>query len=78
MVEVVEDWSALMEHVRYCRIVVYKIDPTPNGYRLRVRAGSFGFDKELSPEEAKSKEEYLKKIGAVKIVESVPDHLFFA
>jgi hypothetical protein len=49
----------------------------PEGVRLRVRVGSFGYDKVLSEKEAKEKEEYLKQIGAVKIVDSVADNLFF-
>jgi hypothetical protein len=77
-VEIIDDWNALMEHARYCRVILYKVDPTPRGYRLRVRVGGFGYDKELSPDEIKDKEEYLKKLGAVRVVDSVPDHLFFA
>jgi gamma-glutamyl phosphate reductase len=77
MVEIIEDWDALMEHARYCHMIVYKINRLPEGVRLRVRVGSFGYDKVLSEKEAKEKEEYLKQIGAVKIVDSVADSIFF-
>jgi hypothetical protein len=78
LVEIVEDWSALVEHARYCRVMLYRVDRTPTGYRLRVRVGSFGWDKELSEKELNEKEAYLRQVGAVKVVESVPDELFFA
>jgi len=78
LVEVVEDWNALVEHSRYCRNVIYRIDKTASGFRLRVRVGRFGWDKELSAKELEEKEAYLRQVGAVKVVESVPDELFFA
>jgi len=77
MVEVIEDWNALIEHIRYCRTVIYKVDLLPDGVRLRVRAGMFGYDKVLSKKEADEKISYLEKIGAVKIIESIPDSIFF-
>jgi hypothetical protein len=66
-----------MDHARYCHLVVYKVNRLPEGVRLRVRVGSFGFDKVLSEREAAEKEAYLRSIGAVKIVDSVADSLFF-
>ena len=77
MVEIIEDWDALMDHARYCHLIVYKVNKLPEGVRLRVRVGSFGYDKVLSESEAKEKESYLRSIGAVKIVDSVNDSLFF-
>lgn len=77
MVEIIEDWNALIEHIRYCRTVVYKVDMLPEGVRLRVRAGMFGYDKVLSKKEAEEKISYLKQIGAVRIVGSIPDSIFF-
>jgi len=77
MVEIIEDWNALMEHSRYCREVLYKVTTTPEGIRLRVRVGRFGYDKILTPKEAEEKISYLKMIGAIKVAESVPDQLFF-
>jgi hypothetical protein len=66
-----------MDHARYCHLIVYKVNRLPEGVRLRVRVGSFGFDKVLSEKEAAEKESYLRSIGAVKIVDSVNDSLFF-
>ena len=77
MVEIIEDWTALMEHARYCREVLYKVTTTPEGVRLRVRVGRFGYDKTLTPKEAEEKIGYLKMIGAIRVTESIPDHLFF-
>jgi len=77
MVEIIEDWDALMDHARYCRMIVYKVTVVPEGYRLRVRVGSFGYDKILSEKEFREKEDYLRKIGAVRITESIPDNIFF-
>jgi hypothetical protein len=77
MVEIIEDWDALMDHARYCHLIVYKVNRLPEGVRLRVRVGSFGYDKVLSEKEAAEKEAYLRQIGAVKIVDSVADSLFF-
>ncbi|MCS7367332.1 MAG: hypothetical protein NDF52_05585 [archaeon YNP-WB-062] len=77
MVEIVDDWNALMEHSRYCKEVLYKVTSTPEGVRLRVRVGKFGYDKVLPKPEAEEKINYLKMIGAVKVSESVPDAFFF-
>ena len=77
MVDIVEDWNALMEHSRYCREILYKVTATPEGIRLRVRVGRFGYDKILTQKEAEEKIGYLKMIGAIRVSESIPDSVFF-
>jgi hypothetical protein len=77
MVEIIENFDALMEHARYCREILYKVNITPDGVRLRIRVGRFGYDKTLSQKEAEEKVRYLKSIGAIEVKESIPDNWFF-
>jgi hypothetical protein len=77
MVEIIENFDALMEHARYCREILFKVNSTPEGIRLRVRVGRFGYDKTLSQKEAEEKVKYLRSIGAIEVKESIPDNLFF-
>jgi hypothetical protein len=77
MVEIIEDFNALIEHGKYCREILYKVNQTPEGVRLRVRVGRFGYDKTLSQKEAEEKVKYLRSIGAIEVKESIPDNWFF-
>jgi len=77
MVEIIEDFNALIEHGKYCREILFKVNQTPEGVRLRVRVGRFGYDKTLSQKEAEEKVKYLKSIGAIEVKESIPDNWFF-
>jgi hypothetical protein len=64
--------------VKYCRFVLYKDDEQPDEtIRLRVRAGSFGWDKTVPKKEAEAKIAYLKSIGAGRVEASIPDAIFF-
>jgi len=79
MVEVLESWEAFVEHVKYCRWVLFKTEEQPGeAVRLRVRAGSFGFDRVLSRKEAEERLSWLRTIGAIKVLASVPDAVFFS
>ena len=77
MVEIIDDFNALIEHGKYCREILFKVNQTPEGIRLRVRVGRFGYDKILSEKEANEKIKYLKSIGAIEVKESIPDNWFF-
>jgi hypothetical protein len=77
MVEIIENFDALLEHGKYCREILFKVNQTPEGIRLRIRVGRFGFDKILSEKEANEKVKYLKSIGAIEVKESIPDNWFF-
>jgi hypothetical protein len=77
MVEIIDDFNALIEHGKYCREILFKVNITPDGVRLRIRVGRFGYDKTLSQKEAEEKVRYLKSIGAIEVKESIPDNLFF-
>jgi hypothetical protein len=77
MVEVVEDFNALIEHGKYCREILFKVNQTPEGIRLRIRVGRFGYDKILNEKEANEKVKYLRSIGAIEVKESIPDNWFF-
>jgi hypothetical protein len=77
MVEIIENFNALIEHGKYCREILYKVNQTPEGIRLRVRVGRFGYDKILDEKEANEKIKYLKSIGAIEVTESIPDAIFF-
>jgi hypothetical protein len=77
MVEIIENFDALMEHARYCREILFKVNQTPEGIRLRIRVGRFGYDKILNEKEANEKIKYLKSIGAIEVTESIPDAIFF-
>jgi hypothetical protein len=58
-------------HQSYIHSIKYK---SSHG---KINDECFGFDKVLSEREAAEKEAYLRSIGAVKIVDSVADSLFF-
>jgi hypothetical protein len=77
MVEIIDDFNALIEHGKYCREILFKVNQTPEGIRLRVRVGRFGYDKILSEKEANEKVKYLRSIGAIEVKESIPDNWFF-
>jgi hypothetical protein len=77
MVEIIEDFNALIEHGKYCREILFKVNTTPDGVRLRIRVGRFGYDKILNEKEANEKVKYLKSIGAIEVKESIPDNWFF-
>jgi hypothetical protein len=77
LVEVIDDFNALIEHGKYCREILFKVNQTPEGIRLRVRVGRFGYDKTLSQKEAEEKVKYLRSIGAIEVKESIPDSWFF-
>jgi hypothetical protein len=77
MVEIIENFNALIEHGKYCREILFKVNQTPEGIRLRIRVGRFGFDKILDEKEANEKIKYLKTIGAIEVTESIPDNWFF-
>jgi hypothetical protein len=77
MVEIIDDFNALIEHGKYCREILFKVNQTPDGIRLRIRVGRFGYDKTLSQREAEEKVKYLKSIGAIEVKESIPDNWFF-
>jgi len=77
MVEVIDDFNALIEHGKYCREILFKVNNTPDGVRLRIRVGRFGYDKILSQREAEEKVKYLRSIGAIEVKESIPDNWFF-
>jgi len=77
MVEIIDDFNALIEHGKYCREILFKVNQTPEGVRLRVRVGRFGYDKTLTQREAEEKVKRLKNIGAIEVKESIPDNWFF-
>jgi hypothetical protein len=77
MVEIIDDFNALIEHGKYCREILFKVNQTPDGVRLRIRVGRFGYDKTLSQKEAEEKVKYLRLIGAIEVKESIPDNWFF-
>jgi hypothetical protein len=77
MVEIIDDFNALIEHGKYCREILFKVNQTPDGVRLRIRVGRFGYDKTLSQREAEEKVKYLRSIGAIEVKESIPDNWFF-
>jgi len=77
MVEIIEDFNALIEHGKYCREILFKVNQTPEGIRLRIRVGRFGYDKTLTQREAEEKVKRLKNIGAIEVKESIPDNWFF-
>ena len=76
MVELVEDLSSLENHAQYCREILYKVEDATEGYRVRIRAGRFGWDAIVS--DAKEIQAWLRSVGAVKMKGSVSDELFFA
>jgi len=77
MVEIIDDFNALIEHGKYCREILFKVNQTPDGVRLRIRVGRFGYDKILNEKEANEKVKYLRSIGAIEVKESIPDNWFF-
>jgi hypothetical protein len=78
MVELLENIEDLKEHVKYCRVVLYRIDEVINGFRLRVRAGGYAWDGTVKKEELEEILEWLKTIDAKKVKGSISDELFFA
>jgi len=79
MVEVVEDFESLKDHSAYVRQVLYRVDEAERGrYRIRVRAGRFGYDKILEKDEAEEVLSWLRMVGAIKVIGTVSDDVFFA
>jgi len=77
LVEVIEDLEALKNHANYCRDILYKIEETTKGYRIRIRAGRFGWDGEVSKEKLDDIIAWLRSVSAVKVKGSVSDESFF-
>ncbi|MBW2636205.1 MAG: hypothetical protein JRC86_01540 [Deltaproteobacteria bacterium] len=79
MVEIVEDLEDLKEVASYCKYVVYRVDEAEEGkYRVRIGVSRFGYDGLMSAKELDEVRKWLKRIGAIKVVDSVPDGMFFA
>lgn len=77
MVELVENMSDLQEHARFCRDVLYRVELTSGGYRLRVRAGRFAWDGVVDEKEKDKHVEWLRSIAAIKVIGAISDEVLF-
>lgn len=78
MVDLVDDWEVLKEHSSYCKTVLYRIDDSEKGKRIRIRVGRFAFDNTVDKEELDEILSWLGVVNAVRVVGSVSDDMFFA
>ena len=72
MVDLIDEFEKLREHASYCRVIGYKVEPagisgivyvdekgthfSKDLYRVRVRAGSYAWDKAFEAMKAKMRE----------------------
>lgn len=77
MVKLLDSLEKLKEHANYCRYVQYKIDEVEHGYRVRIEAGSYGWDVVVNGEEKEKIREWLEFIGAARVVGQVSEDMFF-
>jgi|GEM_PF-2289711 hypothetical protein len=75
--ELLADLDDLKEHAKYCRYILYKIDEVANGFRVRVKAGSYGFDGIVKKEDFDAILAWLEQIDAKMVKGSVSDDVFF-
>ncbi|MEM3383871.1 MAG: hypothetical protein QXD42_06855 [Nitrososphaerales archaeon] len=78
MVEILDSIDDLREHAKYCKVILYRIDEVVNGYRVRLRAGSYAWDGIVKKEEFDKILAWLKQENAKKVKSSVSDELFFS
>ncbi len=78
MVELLENIDDLKEHAKYCKVVLYRVDEVVNGFRVRVRAGSYAWDGIVRKEELDQILAWLKQENAKRVKGSVSDEIFFA
>jgi len=75
----VKDLEDLKEMARYCKFILYKVDYLGDGrYRVRVRAGRYGWDGEVDSKEYEKLENWLAEVDAIEVVRNVEDSVFFA
>jgi hypothetical protein len=75
--ELLADLDDIKEHAKYCRYVLYRIDEAKDGFRVRVKAGSYGFDGIVKKEDLDSILLWLEQIDAKMVKGSISDDVFF-
>ena len=81
MVDVIDNWRVLKEHIvgHPNALVLYKVDEIGEDARVRVMAGSLGIDKTLKAKEEELDQviRFMEEINAVVVKKQLPDEYFF-
>ena len=81
MVNLVEDWSYIVDQTKWCRYGIYQVREVLDGIEVRVKVGNFGFRKTFKnreDEELKRIIDFCKHEGFIKTLGSLPDEYFFS
>jgi len=81
LVNLVEDWSYIVDQTKWCRYGIYQVRNVLDGVEIRVKVGSFGYRKTFKnkeDEELKRILDFCKHEGFIKILGSIPDEYFFS
>jgi hypothetical protein len=81
MVEIVESWKILKDHVDAWRssMVMFRMESQGDKTRLRIRAGNLGLDRTYSPKDPELDEilSFLDEHRAMAVVKQLPSDVFF-
>jgi len=75
----IASWQDFKELTEFCRVKLYRLDETATGYRVRVAAGRYLYEKEYSFDDPELKD-VTSWCGqnAYRAVRSVPEEVLFA